>query len=154
MPSKHLCIRSWLERAAPCLFWSLPSIRTRTALRGTICLRFRANSFLLKDLGVYSSPSSSCIYSRFSSSSQQSPSRPSSFQAHFAHVSIPRPSLLLLMSCRSTFVQHDSLESPRLPTLYNVALRLSWTCLFLLQLFTLSLSSTSPSTCGSPFTLL
>ena len=39
--------------------------------------------------------------------------------SHFAHVSILRPSLLLLMSCRSTFVQHDPLESPPRHTLYN-----------------------------------
>ena len=40
--------------------------------------------------------------------------------SHFAHVSILRPSLLLLlMSCRSTFVQHDSFESPPLHILYN-----------------------------------
>lgn len=114
--------------------------------------------FWLKDLEVYSSPSS-CIYSRCSSSSQQSPSRPSSFQAtsrmcqYFVH-------LCCCCSCRVVRRSCSTIRSSRLPSIYCIMraqilpLPPSWTCLLVLRRFTLSSSSTTPSNCDSPFTLL
>ena len=122
MPSKSFCIPPWLERTAPwhlsSLSWSPPSTRTPTTLRDIFRLRFRASTFLAEgSWGLLVTVVVHLFSLLFLISAISIPSVVVS--SHFAHVPILRPSLLLLMSCRSTFVQHDSLESPRLHTLYH-----------------------------------
>lgn len=158
MPSKPLRTSNEPHLGPYFLSRSLPSIHVQAALCDTMRLLRRANRIIL----ATDSWVTRCRRRAFSlaapplSPHQQSPSRSSPFQAHFAHVSILCPPLLLSMSCRSTSVQHDSPEFPfyieyRLPI---SPLRLSWTHFILLRLILLSPAPTTPSSCGSTFTLL